>query len=282
MSDASGADSENTPGDRARSILGDKFERIVLVVSTGRTATRAIAHYFDHHYENVYARHEPAPSRLLRLASNLYLGGRISRDRLRSILVRCRRRRLSGIGEPIYLETNPFLHGCLDVLDEVFGEVRVCHVIRHPGQQVTSYMNFGVFRGLKGIAGRWAPFWLHKPEHDRQNRSEKWSAMTETERLAWRWNSINAYLNRGEQLFPGRYLRVKYEELFTGSRPEIERLAEWIGLDPDRRWTERAAGTRVHASQETQCPAWVDWDPEPRRRLLERCGALMRLYGYEA
>ena len=25
----------------------------------------------------------------------------------------------------------------------------------------------------------------------------------------------------------------------------------------------------------------VDWNPDPRRRLVERCGALIRLYGYE-
>ena len=118
-----------------QSILGDRFDKVVLVVSTGRTATKAIAHYFDTCYESVCARHEPFPSRPLRFASNLYLSGRISRSSLRSIMVLCRRHTLAGIAAPVYMETNMFTHGCLDVLDEVLGDVRVCHIVRHPGRQ---------------------------------------------------------------------------------------------------------------------------------------------------
>jgi len=278
----SGTVSRQSSQSGVHSILGDPFDEIVVVLSTGRTATKAIAHYFDRHYELVHARHEPAPSRILRLASNLYLAGRISHQSLRWLLVRCRRRMLADIQEPIYLETNPFLHGCLEVLEEVFGRVRVWHIVRHPGRQVTSYINFGVFDGLKGIAGSYLPFWLHKPEHSPETLSPSWNAMAETDRLAWRWNSINGHLNRGEQLFPGRYSRVKYEELFTPAAPAIEQLARSLGLEPTPQSTADAFQTRIHASHRPLCPPWEDWEDEPRQRLLDHCEDLMRLYGYEA
>lgn len=106
--------------------------------------------------------------------------------------------------------------------------------------------------------------------------------MAETDRLAWRWNSINVHLNRGEQLFPGRYSRVKYEELFAPTTPAIEQLAASLGLDPSRQSTEEASKTRIHASHRPLCPPWEDWEDEPRQRLLHQCEGLMRLYGYEA
>ncbi len=106
--------------------------------------------------------------------------------------------------------------------------------------------------------------------------------MSEPERLAWRWHRINDYLNGGEQQFPGRYLRLKYEELFEGPTPGIDRLAEWLGLVPNPDLKRAAKGNRIHASHQQLSPAWEDWDDESRSSLLERCGALMKLSGYEA
>ncbi len=263
-------------------MLGDRFDKVAIIVSTGRTATKAIAHYFDACYDNVWARHEPFPSRPLRFASNLYLCDRIGRSGLKSLVVLCRRPTVARVRASIYLEANFFYHGCLDVLDEVFGNVRVCHIVRHPGHQVTSYINFGVFRGLKGFAGAHVPFWLLKPEHSQQGNVTKWNDMTERERLAWRWNTINTNLNRGERLFPGRYLRIKFEELFEGREPGINQLARWLDLDPRPELTQRAKTTPIHASQYPLCPTWEDWDAQSREGLLETCGPLMQLYGYEA
>ena len=78
-------------------MLGDK---VAIIVSTGRTATKAIAHYFDTCYENVCARHEPFPSHHLRFASNLYLTGRISRSSLRSLLISSRKLSIARLRVP--------------------------------------------------------------------------------------------------------------------------------------------------------------------------------------
>jgi hypothetical protein len=42
------------------------------IVSTGRTGTQFLAHYFEQNFAHVTARHEPKPSYLLCMASNAY------------------------------------------------------------------------------------------------------------------------------------------------------------------------------------------------------------------
>lgn len=262
-------------------MLGEQFDKVAIVLSTGRTATKAIAHYFDTWYPEVVSRHEPFPSRPLRFGSNLYLADRISRRNLKSLIVLCRKASLARTQASIYLEANFYLHGCMEALDEVFRDVRVCHIVRHPGRQVTSYINFGVFRGLKGAVGRHVPYWLLKPENCDSDPIQRWNDMSERERLAWRWNVMNIELNRGEELLPGRYLRLKHEEMFSGPQPGITRLAKWLGLEPRDEMIEHAAKTPIHASQQALCPRWEHWDQESRAMLLERCGPLMQYYGYD-
>ena len=50
--------------------MSSHLEKVVVILSTGRTGTKALAHFFNTSYDNVTALHEPAPSRHLRLLSN--------------------------------------------------------------------------------------------------------------------------------------------------------------------------------------------------------------------
>ena len=100
-----------------------QFEKIAVILSTGWTGTMALAHYFDASYDQVKALHEPKPSRRLRLASNRYLYGQLSKSNLAQQLIRSQRRLFRDISEPFYIESNGFLHGFLDVFDDVFGQL---------------------------------------------------------------------------------------------------------------------------------------------------------------
>jgi hypothetical protein len=73
-------------------------EQIALIVSTGRTATQALAHYLDSCYPQVCALHEPSPSRVLRLVSNRYLSGNIGKERAVESFLRKRESLLGAFG----------------------------------------------------------------------------------------------------------------------------------------------------------------------------------------
>ena len=91
--------------------------RTIVLVSTGRTGTRALAEYWNSAYPDVTALHEPVPSRSLRRLSNRYLCKKVDLDTLTREFTRSRRRLLASIDTPVYVESNPFLHGCLDAFD---------------------------------------------------------------------------------------------------------------------------------------------------------------------
>lgn len=262
-------------------VFSGKFQTVALLLSTGRTGTKALAQYFDTSFAEVCALHEPAPSRHLRVASNRYLCGRLAREQMVKLFADARRDRVAAISEPIYIESNPFLHGFVDVLDDVFEAPRVVHIVRDPRSYVRSYINYGAFRGIKGLAARLYPYWMLKPEQVDPAAPRRWTAMSQVERLAWRWATINASLDRGASIFGERYVRVRFEDLFAEDGSGLRWLAERIGLRPSAQF-ERLREERVNASTGRQMPKWEQWDAADRRALMELCGPQMDRYGYGA
>ena len=128
---------------------GKKF---IFIVSSGRTGTKAIAQHLSRCYPNVWAAHEPSPSWRLRMATTRALCGKASREELRSMLVRLRGDLVGRAAQRIYVESNPYLSGFVEVLGEVFEDARVVHVVRDPRTYVRSGVNFGAFSGLKKLA----------------------------------------------------------------------------------------------------------------------------------
>ncbi len=260
--------------------LGGKFDKVVILVSTGRTGTSALAQYLDRAYDNVKALHEPPPSRNLRRDSNRYLCKRLSKDGLARTLTDSRRGLLARVTEPIYIESNPFLHGFLDVFDEVFGCPLIVHIVRDPRTYIRSYINFGVFRGVKGLCAAYYPFWMLKPEFYEQNPATRWADMSPAERVAWRWVTVNGELNRGEELFGERYLRIRFEDLFTPDGSGLRILTDWIGLPENAEVAEAARTEKVNVSRDRGFPKWENLDPGLRDAVLAHCKDMMQTYGY--
>lgn len=246
--------------------VGKKF---VFIVSSGRTGTKAIAQHLSRCYPEVWAEHEPAPSWRLRMGTTRALMGKASCEQLRSMLARLRRKLVGSVTQGVYVESNPYLSGFVQVIGEVFQEARVVHVVRDPRSYVRSGVNFGAFAGLKKLAAEWWPNWFPK--------GEGWPQMDGIERLAWFWNLVNSHLNRGEGIYGERYLRVKFEELFCAEG--LERLTDWIGLPRSRGIIEEAKRERVNASH-GGLPAWEQWPAADQEKVLRHCGPLMRVYGY--
>lgn len=261
--------------------LGDKFEKIVVVLSTGRTGTTALAAHLDKCYPQVRALHEPAPSWRLRMASVKAVSGRLKKDELVRILTSARRDLLAKIDRPIYVESNPYLMGFLEALDEVMGpRVHVLHVVRDPRSYVRSGVNFGAFRGLKRLASNFYPYWFPKPEIVEKSPARTWGRMEAAERLAWFWATVNRELDRGAALYGERYLRVRYEDLFAKDGSGLNALTDWVGLPRSEKLATEANRENVNASKIVAMSRWEQWPAETKAMLLRHCGQMMREYGY--
>jgi hypothetical protein len=263
-------------------ILSGKFRTIAFIVSSGRTGTTALAQHLDACYPEVRALHEPRPSWRLRRASAKALCGKIGRDELARLLADSRLTLLETIVEPVYIESNPYLGGFIEAFGQVFDRPRIIHVVRDPRSFIRSSMNFGTFRGIKQLAQSLIPYWLPRPENCPGWTHLHWADMSEPLRLAWYWALINRELNRGEQLYGPLYCRVRFEELFARDGSGLYALTDWLGLPRSQELVAAANRENVNASGGGSFPPASQWDRDLHERVLEYCGELMRLYGYDA
>jgi hypothetical protein len=266
----------------------DKFEQVVVVLSTGRTGTQALAHYFNTAYDQVTALHEPKPTRHFRVMSNRAVAGKLTTEAAVRALVRSRRRLVEKITRPIYVESNWYLYGFLGALKEVFGRPKVLHVVRDPRTFIPSYINYGTFSGLKRIAAEFLPFWYLKPEQCEKDPPKTWGQMSEPERLAFHWHVVNREVDRGAALYGEDYLLLRYEDIFprenranssTSPPPGLARLLDWIGLPANDKLLN-LMGDKRNASRNRGFPKWDQWDEATRRAVLAMCGEQMERYGY--
>ena len=266
-------------------IWQDKFETMVVVLSTGRTGTQALAHYFNTCYDNVTALHEPKPTRHFRVMSNRAMAGKLSKDIAVRTLVGSRRRLIEKITRPVYIESNWYLYGFLDALKEVFGRPKILHVVRDPRTFIPSYINYGTFSGLKKLAAHFLPYWYLKPEQYENRPARTWRQMSEPERLAWHWHIVNQEIDRAAGLYGPDYLLVRYEDLFLkqvgeAGPPGLRPLLDWIGLPPSEKMVQLMRDKKLNASRNRGFPKWEQWDEPSRQAVLKTCGEQMRRYGY--
>lgn len=255
-------------------------QRSVIILSTGRTGTMALAHYFDAHYADVTATHEPKPSRTLRIYSGRYMAGKFTLDDLRARLHRARTDLLAKVPTTVYVESNWYLYGFLEVLRDVFPRPRILHVVRDPRTLIPSYINFGTFRFPKALLVNLVPYWYVRPEQQDPQAPQTWSKMTPAERLAFHWKVVNTQLSRGRELYGDDYLLLRYEDIFAPGCPGLGQVADFIGVPRKDETLRQASESKVNASRRKSCPPWKEWEEPQRQRVLAICGDLMREYGY--
>jgi hypothetical protein len=248
--------------------------RVALILSSGRTGTKFLAEYFDANYEGLIARHEPRPSRSLRLASHAHLAGALSQERLLSLLRRKRRRHVDPLRAPLYIESNPLLSGFAGVIHQVWENPIVIHVVRDPREHVRSSLNHGTASGLKGFSNRFIPYWY-------PDISRILGLADEPSRVgmaAGVWTVMNQRLRTCSQ-HPDYHL-LHYESVFDRSYSGLRELCGILGLEYRDANAPVAPTQRINASRLQVIGPWREWSARDCRELERICQPLMREYGY--
>jgi hypothetical protein len=249
--------------------------KTALILSSGRTGTKFLARYFDANFEGVVARHEPPPARWLRLASHAHMRGSLSNERLRALLAYKRRRFDDALSTNLYVESNPFLAGFVDVLGEVWEEPTIIHVVRDPREYARSSLNHGTAAGLKGLANRLLPFWY--PDVRRilaLDHRPSW-----LERAAGVWSIVNTLLRNGASRYSDYHL-LHYEAIFDESHSGLREMCRIFDLDYRDSDAPVAPSDRINPGRLDALPPWREWSPEQCVALEQICSPLMRELGY--
>ncbi len=123
-----------------------------------------------------------------------------------------------------YIESSNFLFGCMPPLREVYGEVKVIHLVRHPLSYVSSRLGKGFWRSHKRLFARYVPYWLEKLKVDDPNDP--------IQLLSARWNYVNQQIGSYGEGYP--YLRIRFEDLFSENKQTssdaLNQIRKFCGL----------------------------------------------------
>jgi len=241
----------------------------VFILSTGRTGTQFFEDYFNQTSEAV-CRHEPWPSRRFKFLSNLYLNHKVGSQRVGSIYRNSRKKLFGSLQGRSYIESSNFIFGCMTPLKEIYGKVKIIHIVRHPVSYVSSHLGKGFWKGHKRFFASYVPYWLEKlPVEDRSDPIQL---------LAARWNYVNRQIDSYADGHP--YLRIRFEELFSEdagiSSQRLNQIREFCGLTPlDPSENE---GWLLHPKNVSRHKQALK--PEEVESILESCSELMKEYHY--
>mgnify|MGYP003979061551 CR=1 FL=1 len=249
-------------------------------VSTGRTGTHFIEKFFNSHFDNICAYHEPQPSRHLRILSNLYYSGVVTDGMLSSVYLMSRKRLFNRISCDIYIEANPFLYGFANSLIQTFPNSIIFHIVRDPRSYIESQINFGSFRGIKGLVENFLPFWFTcKPSAYKKLEGYNWRNMSDIEKVAWRWYVINYELSEFGKNNKNYYL-LRYEDVFNSRRDGLKKILNILDLTMNEKQIITYSTGRVRVSKLNVISNWKKWDKKDLESAVNICRPLMDLYGY--
>lgn len=243
--------------------------RTVWIVSSGRTGTQFLAHYFDGNYDTVTAVHEPPPRIRTRIVGNAFVEGGCSKARVLSLLA-AKKRRIDRLETDLYVESNPFLWGVTPCIEEVFDRPMIVHVVRDPRAHVRSSLNHGTSTGFKALANRFVPYWYPSTPVETGDWMERAAAV---------WAHANRLLHEaGARLSDYRVLR--YEDLFDESHSGLRTLCDALGLPFRGEGARVDPGRPINRAEGRVLDDWRDWTDA-------QCAAVHRItadgmaeYGY--
>lgn len=242
----------------------------VFILSTGRTGTQFFEDYVNGTCDTAFCRHEPRPSRRFKFLSNMYLNGKAGTQFIKRTYLRSRKGLFRKHQGKIYIESSNFLFACIPALNELYPELKVIHIVRHPVGYVKSHLNHGFWRGYKKLFAKYVPYWIETL--DIRNPSDP------IELLTARWNYVNRQIQSYAET--NAYLRIRFEALFSGDRQqsssELNKIREFCGLEQleeekNASWLQKPKNRSLRSQS---------LDREQEEFILKGCHDLMKEYKY--
>jgi hypothetical protein len=261
---------------RARRALPVDAEKIaavqkVFILSTGRTGTMFLAHFFDGHSAQVRAYHEPYPPLLA-------LGLQAARGQITAVsaaaqLAHERRRLLHCLDRPVYLEANNRLFALAPALALAYPGVKIVHVVRDGRAVVSS----ALARGWYGPADRFPR--LAAADFAADPWRDAWAGWSMLQKNAWLWQKQNRIIRESAAALP-EYRLVRFEDLFAGENNEWTAVRDLLRfIDPHLALADETLAA-AFALRANAGPPHAPWTPAEREAFTQIAGAEMAFYDY--
>jgi hypothetical protein len=254
----------------------------VFVLSTGRSGSKFAAELLALAPE-LLAVHEPRPT--LAYYSGFALRNQDRPEVLDRMIEAARMEMVldAFIAGRTYVESNQCLSFFAPSLARVFASAKFVHLVRHPGDFVSSAARKGWYENDSiWEAGRVRP-----------DENENWAALGRVDRLAWLWDFTNRFIAGALQGLPAaRTMSCRFEDLVAGSGAVQALFAFCGGTVPDAGRAREIQARPVNAlridsdepptmRKDPGFPAFRDWPAADVEKLRARAGGTARLLGYD-
>lgn len=240
--------------------------KYIFLVSTGRTATKAVSDFLAANAAGCTAYHEPRPT-FARRAPELIAGPHSRADRIYLGLPR-RMRRLKE-GKPVYVECNHHLFSAIDLIRKTFRNTSVIHIIRDGRATVRSWLNKGRFTHCDNFM---TPMQIPGSGVS----LEEWLAWSPVKKVAWSWAVVNGFIAT-----QAPDIVIRYESIFDAGENALGRALEQSS--PEHFNAARvnfAKATRIHKTPRARYPPFEEWPDEWQADFWAVAEPQMRRFGY--
>ncbi len=264
----------------------------IFIISTGRTATKFFAKFFEDRFRNVKAVHEP-PIDIFPIAVS-YFRGDISFDKARFLFKHYRKDLIKelhreNLGK--YIESNPRLAFMIPVIRSLSDDYRIVHIVR----DCKSYVRSG-FSKETTLDGKKVKVRSNEDKRARITAKDfpndpyhlKWDQMTRFERNCWFWQKKDRLIQEELENDP-LAKRFFYEDLFESEDPEKtwENLIGFLGLHGQERKNENKPlhdylqENIENRNANYELGDWEEWPSSYKEKLIEIAGDHMTELGYK-
>lgn len=198
-------------------------KKVVLIVSSGRTGTNFMAHWFDSLSNNIYSVHEPSPD-LFTIGINKYRLN-INKENIIKLIKKARLKQLYRLNKNdinIYIESNPNLILLLSELNKIFKNLKIIFIKREFEGYVLSALNkspdnsnINFFYGNSDSRSRITPL-----DMDQELYKNKWNLLSREEKVAWWWKTSNDIIDKYKKDYNNSIV-VNFEDIFNDNNISV-------------------------------------------------------------
>jgi hypothetical protein len=258
-----------------------KLKTSAVILSTGRTGTMFFSHTLGNLAPGAQVFHEAGErSRLINILFHAYLGRLIPIQLPLWAWDRVVGKDLKACHKEVYIDSNNQIYALVPEKPELYPGLKVVHIVRDPRDYVRSHINWSRHRPKSFIANYLTPFWQPNGFLLGEMPFSTWVGLSRFERFCWIWDfknrTIESIAMKGVP-----YLRVRFEDFFAGSNPEIHlnRILDFIGL-PTVKGQHHHFEKAVNPGRKRTFQSWRNWSPRLCCQLRVFCGETMLRYGY--
>jgi hypothetical protein len=256
------------------------MKKYIFFVGTGRTGTFYLKHFFEKMVPNTLAVHEP--NRSIKFCTNLRLAKQISEKRLHRFLKRFKYgidKKLDNLGKNVYVQSDPWFFGFLDIIEDYFENPYIIHLVRNPYSYIPSQLNMYYDNPIAGMLRDIIPYWKLRGDQTGDFSKKQWHTLSQEEKVAWYWSLCNRFIDE-QSVKLNKYLCVKFEDLFGQNNFEIERILKFCEIDNAGLKTDRTSIKEKTNTQKKRFPSATTWEIEKKEKVRRLCEPLLVKYNY--